>query len=293
MMLNSLLDDIKKRIKLGKSVATTASLESSVHEFLKLVPLAEKFDFGLLQVEFVEDRPLMNGGRLPMFRLPTVTEDEIDFWFEGLIPLPSDCCWFEFKVSNEQGLDAISGLLVQKRADGSIWSQRIECATSKDKDYMIDGTWSSLTIDRTVKIVNSDKDRDAQIKRLHPKRRMEMFGTSALMTVYFCLMINSKTTELRKVVPSKDQQSLRRQLKKEPLPNHTVVTIVPKRYINEAKDVAREKGTHASPRLHWRRSHLRIFHRGTDKERRIVISRHLVGRRELGEVTHDYMVRMK
>lgn len=77
------------------------------------------------------------------------------------------------------------------------------------------------------------------------------------------------------------------------LPSHTTVTIVPQRFIDEAREADGTKGTHASPRIHWRRSHVRTYNRGLPNERKIVIARQIVGRRELGEVTHDYVVRMK
>jgi hypothetical protein len=98
-------------------------------------------------------------------------------------------------------------------------------------------------------------------------------------------MLNSRSTEKRTVEGGPKPSGNRH-----PLPAHTVVTIVPKRFVGERPDG--ERGTHASPRLHWRRSHLREYKAPSGEVyHRIVIPRCLVGKDELGAVTHTYRVR--
>ena len=59
-----------------------------------------------------------------------------------------------------------------------------------------------------------------------------------------------------------------------------LVTIIPRRAMHAAHAEAAEQGPRAHPRLHWRRSHVRVLHAGLPDEKRIVIPRFLVGLRD-------------
>lgn len=48
------------------------------------------------------------------------------------------------------------------------------------------------------------------------------------------------------------------------------------------------RGMHESPRLHWRRGHSRILHRGSEFEKRIYVERCLVGDPSKGFIRKDY-----
>lgn len=291
MMLSSMLDVINKRVRKGKSLENDHSPAKAVEEFLKFIAIAEKFDFGVLPCEKMEADG--KGFNIPYFKIPSMTEDEIGFWFEGLIPLPADVCYYEFSLSEEQGFTGISGLLIRKDRNGDIWTQRVEGPQGNDLDYIIDGTWTRSNRNDTITWINDDVDRFAALSMLHSEKLKDYFGSAPMLAMYLTLMINSKTTDIVRSVPTAKQQSLRKQLKKLPLPLHRIVTIVPQRFIDEAHEADGTKGTHASPRIHWRRSHVRTYNRGLPNERKIVIARQIVGRRELGEVTHDYVMRMK
>lgn len=189
-------------------------------------------------------------------------------------------CWYEFKLNGVP-----SGILIRTGDDGHIWATRAE-------PNMIDDVWGSW--------VNSDSGNEfaieatkstlSMISKLPKSEFAKIWGTTPALMVYLTLMLNSKTSEVNTVRPSAAQIRLRRQLNKTPLFSHKIVTIVPQRFIREA-ELEGEK--HGSPkRLHWRRSHLRIYHRGQHNELKVVIARCLVGRRELGEVTHDYIVKL-
>lgn len=104
--------------------------------------------------------------------------------------------------------------------------------------------------------------------------------------IYMSLMINSQTTEVRKVEPNAASNRLRRMRGKLPIKGHTRVTIVPKYFIVHMNG---HGGWHN--RLHWRRTHVRTYHRGEPNERKKVIARMLVGKRELGEVDHAYKIK--
>lgn len=293
MMLSSLLDVIDKLIRKKKPLGNVASIDGAVIEFLREIAYAEKFDFGTIVTEQTTERQFTSGASLPMFKMPDITDEEMQFWFDGLLPLPADVCWYEFRVTNKKNYDSVSGLLIKKDKNGIAWAQRIEYNHKGATDYMCDGTWVSLKDRRNLIWKNADDLRSRQLKMLSIEQQYDLFGSSAMLMLYFTLMINSKTTEVRRVAPTAKQQSLRKQLRKTPLPAHTIVTIVPQRFIDEARKADGEKGTHASPRIHWRRSHLRTINKGLHNEKKLVIARQIVGRRELGEVKHDYVVRMQ
>jgi len=52
--------------------------------------------------------------------------------------------------------------------------------------------------------------------------------------------------------------------------------------------VNRTGGSHASPRLHWRRGHWRTYGRGRDAERQTWINRCLAGNPDIGMISKDY-----
>lgn len=112
------------------------------------------------------------------------------------------------------------------------------------------------------------------------------------MLGYLLMMLHSRSTESR-TEPAPDKLNKAR-IKKgnSPIPEHRVVSIVPYRI---AKDIRREYGDagflRASPRLHWRRSHIRTLESG----KRIPIARMLIGYkaddgREM--VTQEYHVKL-
>lgn len=269
MMLNDLMNRLN-----GNKCKNPPSVDREYAvKFMRLAEIADKFYFGELPLESAEDK---EGG----YRLPEVTNDEREWWFTGLIPLPGPICWYEFKLNG-----VASGILIRTSDDGRIWATRAE-------PNMIDDVWGSWVNSESGKeyAIEAAKSTLNMISKLPKDEFDKIWGTSVPLMVYLTLMINSKTSEISKVQPSAAQNRLRRQLNKTPLFSHTIVTIVPQRFIREA-EIEGEK--HGSPkRLHWRRSHLRIYHRGQPNELKIVIARCLVGRRELGEVTHDYIVKL-
>lgn len=290
MILSSLLDVIDKNVRKNKGHGKLAH-SAAVKEFLELIQEAEKFDFGVIAKEVHASKKFGHSGlELPFFKMPEITDEELDFWLQGLLPLAHKIVWYEFTVRNHT-----SALLLKRDENNHVYCQRIEYYDNSNTRYMIDGTWARLTEEKNIQWQNANVDWTKALQSLPPDQAYDLWGSSVLLGVYLTLMINSKTTELRTVHPEPRQQSLRKQLKKTPLHSHTVVTIIPKRFIDEAVEADGEKvkGTHASPRIHWRRSHVRTYHRDTPRERKVVIARQIVGRRDLGTVTHDYVVRIK
>jgi hypothetical protein len=113
---------------------------------------------------------------------------------------------------------------------------------------------------------------------------MNSKSSSVLMT-WLTLMLNSRSTEKTRTVPPGKPISRRAARGAALLASHTVVTIMPGAYLAAQRRLG---STHRSPRLHWRRSHIRRLASG----REIIIPRFLVGRAELGEVSHEYRVKL-
>lgn len=263
-----------------------------------LIESAQKFDFGELHLELKEQLPTG-----PIYSLPALTADEMGFWRDGLIPLPFPKCWFEFTLNGFR-----SGLCVEERpGTGEWWIMRIDWLTDK---IVLDGIITA--VDR------HDQGNDLRIMikgntklyhRLHELGNSEMtrataqsIGSSPPLAIYFTLMLNSKTTEVVQAPPAPpklNKQRLKRG--RAPLAEHRIVTIVPDRWRAPAPH---GDGTHRSPRLHWRRSHLRHYDHNTPRAQWspnkahagktgwwvTVIPRMLVGKAELGEVSHEYRI---
>ena len=250
-------------------------------EVLDLAGRADLFYFGDLHLEVSgADNHGMSG-----YTLPQLTEQELDFWREDLVPLPAPVCWYEWVING-----VTSGMLVcAAAAGGLIRTQRFDFAP---EPIHLWGVWCSVMDTRggqvTLGITAPDERLAEAIRRIPPERQNVLFHSSPSLAMYLTLMLNSRTTEVRAAVPDAALNRARARRGRAPLPPHRVVTIVPERLLRE---YAREAGLAGAPkRLHWRRSHVRVINRGTDLERRVLIPRFLVGRRELGEVTHEYRV---
>jgi len=128
------------------------------------------------------------------------------------------------------------------------------------------------------------------------------YGSSLPLVDYLTLMLHSRTTEVHVEHAPERLNKRRMEHGKVPLPAHRAVNIVPLSY----RTSPRGAGTHASPRLHWRRSHKRHFEERTGGAVWVpaeqwkgkvgwwvtVVPRFLVGKAELGEVSHEYRVHM-
>ena len=262
----------------------------------EMITRAQKFDFGDL---ILERLPEIDGG----WKSPKLTEDEKGFWREGLIPLPYPVCWYEFTLGGCR-----SGILVYEDAAGLWHDERIDylpdcvlftgCVTTADprNAYEPDGRMT-LTIGGNTVFAHELAVNDNRALRSN-------IGISMPMVIYFTLMLNSRTTEQEPAHIGLIYAKLNKARAKRghaPLQEHTIVHIVPQRF-RETTDG--QGHTHASPRLHWRRSHTRCYDRHTlsskwapewEHEGRkgwwvAVIPRALVGKAELGEVSHEYRV---
>jgi len=84
-LLNIIIDGVKS--------SETAGIPMVIEEFVQLAKDAERFDFGELMLECTKNEDGKN-----VYDVPSLTEEEMGFWFEGLIPLPADSVWYEFNL---------------------------------------------------------------------------------------------------------------------------------------------------------------------------------------------------
>lgn len=268
------------------------SIEADVKEnFIECIKEAEKFDFGELYLERHTEKN--------MYILPDLTLDEKNFWIEGLIPLPAPVCWYEYTLGKVR-----VGLLVleETRTDDGrkIWVvQRVDYQNSV---FSFDGVLLGCyreQLDPTAEswgiLIGGNNRVRGLLKesRTDPAIKEVLMSLSAdmMLSVYLTLMINSKSTEVNLVPAPIKLNKARIARKQVPLFEHRVVRIIPAKWMKQARGEA--TSTHSSPRLHWRRSHGRVLHRDKENERRIVIPRFLVGKADLGTITHEYKVEGK
>jgi hypothetical protein len=313
LMLPRLIDDLLGRVNRSQLIKLPGS-ELMIPEFVALARKAEKFSFGEIPLELDPDPAHAINGR-PIWIQPMITKVEHEAWDEGLIPLPAPVCWFEFILGGEP-----SGMLVLK-THRDIKVQRVDYEPKKGTGVFT-GVWverSEAELDKELRLNTSNGasyfQRGDQIYRASgPQKALDFIalakskGTKVLnlaadhyLTMYLTLMLYSSTTEFQQQEAPAKLNKARVKSGHEPLPPHRIVTIVPGRYL-ERKEA--QGGTHASPRLHWRRSHKRHFDHQTGNARWLgnevykgqtgwyvtIVPRCLVGLAELGEVSHEYRI---
>lgn len=227
--------------------------------------------------------------------LPGVTEDERAMFNEGLLPLPFETCWFE--------IDAPAGetfsYLIQE-TDAGYRATPFRLVTRLDAAMFAGESWLVSRCPDGIPNINvDDQFGGAHLMAQHcaelgftVKSEQAIRGEVGMIN-YLLVMLNSKTTQITRYEAPAKLNKARAKKGRAPLPEHRVVTIVPNRI---ASDIRREYGDSAgplrnSPRLHWRRSHIRTLP-GGDK---IPIFRMLIGYkaadgREL--VPADYHVKL-
>lgn len=265
----------------------------------KRLDVAEMFDFGTLALE---PSGTDEGSHGVYYQVPKLTPDEIGFWRDGLIPLPAPVCWYEFTLGScRSGLLMIDGdsywnvTRVDYPGGGRVLYDAVEARAQFAVPE--EGSTSIRT-----ELGGNDEGIKFMIRSGHDYLSPVHRAVDASLSIYLTLMINSKTTERRKVEASRVRNVIRASKGLPSLAPHTVVTICPARYVRDAE--VEGNRTHRAPRLHWRRSHLRHYDRHvpsakwspeTEHDGKkgwwvAVIPRFLVGRADIGEVSHEYRI---
>lgn len=262
-------------------------------------------DIRRAQVFVFENVPLGDASDGTM-DLPGVTEEELAMIGDGLIPLPYNLCWFE--IAAPSGAETLAYLLSETE-DGFVVApfRVIEGVEDVPKEGAIQISGEVWCISRNPgggagpSIQVNDPFGGGAIYRefssgmglnLSPE---DLVRGEVGMISYLLIMLSSRTTEIEQVAaPEKLNRARQRRGNKAPIPAHRIVSIIPRQI---AREMRREVGAssdartlRSSPRLHWRRSHIRVR-----DGKSMVVARHLVGYkaadgREM--VTHDYRVRL-
>lgn len=233
-----------------------------------------------------------------------LTPDEREMWQHGLLPLPSPVCWYEYPITNlgGSGQDGRIGMLLMSTektvcinqficgANGQIMFTPIGVAMLINQPYTPQGYLLQVTTGFDV------------TNRLSQAEISSICGEFVDQAIYLTLMLHSRTTNILPPTFVKPSYTEARKTGAKPY-SYRVVDIVPKSY---QKETHTGTGTGGRQRLHWRRSHLRRFNHQTPGSKwcpgllgedgvmgcfAVVIPRHLAGRRELGEIKHDYKVK--
>ena len=248
-------------------------------DFLELATQAEVFDFGKLSLE-----PRFEEGLGMSWVIPSLTEDEQEMYKLRLITWPAPICWFEFTLINK------SFLLIDARNPEYVKIQRVEMDNGLDP-MVVFGIWVKVEFSNYLgfTIQTHDNTMARKLKAMTNEKLIRQFGDGSTIAFYLNLMLNSRTTETMKVKVDAKLNKARVKRGVIPLKDHTVVTIVPTRYIQiHSGEGSGDK--RRSPRLHWRRSHIRVYENG----RKVAIPRFLVGKKETGDhiMSHEYKVQL-
>lgn len=94
LMLPHLLDAMKGKVKNADFHCLGDVDGEHLADTIALLESAEKFDFGDLHLE--PNGKLHPTTKSKMYDLPRLTDVEREAWALGMIPSPSDLCWYEF-----------------------------------------------------------------------------------------------------------------------------------------------------------------------------------------------------
>ena len=289
LIAHKVIDALLNRGNRYKLFPVAGVTEKQRRDVAACIDAAQKFDFGDLMLETT--------GEAGHWFLPKLSSDELQFWQQGLIPLPFKLCWYEFVINNCR-----SGMLVMQDAGEAKAGTYIHRADFVLGDkIMFDGVLLGIESADSEGLRCSLSGNATAIEGL--KRTGELNEAVVMngpLAIYLTMMLNSRTTEIETVEPPKflNRKKIKRGVT--PLPAHRVVHIVPAKFREQAEREA--VAERRLPRLHWRRSHLRHFdhqtgnskympdltYKGTQGWWVTVISRMLVGSPELGELTHEY-----
>jgi hypothetical protein len=245
------------------------------------------------------------------FDLPGVDEVELGMWRDGIIPVPFPACWFEIPVTSLHGkevmcyyieeLDGRSGMMVTPFRLMKLRTRQILQFTGEFWRSQRRGSDGTPTL-----VVEDPFGGAADFMKATQMATQEIWGRKALdrgtqvkgeagLLHYLLVMLVSRTTETTPVEAPVKLNKQRAQKGRSPIPPSRVVSIIPKGIAAQIRrdDHSGERGEggtiRSSPRLHWRRSHLRT----TASGKTIPVARALVGYKAADGrefVPHEYRV---
>jgi len=204
---------------------------------------------------------------------------------EGLLDLPYSQCYFEYDCGGYA-----SGVYAEKVSSGSVLMSAHQSLDMKDAGGTIAWKTSGAVVmwdpaNNTHSIGYTDKNTRDFMGEDTPDGLKDGALNVIRMVYAFIVLINSPAVMTEKEdAPAKLNK--RREAKgKTPLYSHHVVKIGA---VSHTGGLVKHGGSHASPRQHWRRGHVRTLNRDSESERKILIPATLIAGR--GFVSKDYVV---
>lgn len=235
-------------------------------------------------------------------QFPRCDEAEYEMFNEGLVKLPFEYCWFEVDTpplvnSGEQ--QKYCFLLVEEKWGLSVYPFLVvnilgvgKAANSTGQRWLIERSNGASPPRYNFQDPFGGAAEFWQEAGETKEAALEIAGPFSELIIYLLVMLSSQSTstEVKKVDAALNKSRVRKG--RAPLPSYRIVNVIPHRV---AADIRRELGgpegglVRASPRLHWRRSHIRTLQDG----RRIPVARSLIGYKAADGrefVDHEYRV---
>jgi hypothetical protein len=276
------------------------------------IAVAPKFDFGIVPsicigTEDVSDSVMPEWRDrvltlAPVFRLPELTVNEIAWWADGYFPLPFPSVWYEFYLGDAMPTMKVC-TLINWREGG--WD--VEVLNVHKASVSVTGAILRILLDAaTFDLKSPDhwvnfqiSGNDLPLCKAAADRITNSWAGKLRLAVWLTIALNSKSTDKRTELAPPRLNKQRAARGQTPLFDYTVVDIMPSRYLDRAS----LGGTHASPRAHKPRSHIRHLSHQVPNGRLIESGEHAgqwaivipwcwVNKTEVDALTQEYLVRL-
>lgn len=279
-ILTDILDrKILLQLPEGGKLPARHEIFSDLDAIAKMIMASQKFDVSSI-------RPTFNKNLI-------ITA--ADALHNGMLRMPFDVCFFDFgsakntNVATDSPIVSVGACSLVVKDDDLFkiyaFVQRRRGSTEKISWCTFPLTLSARNgqpMDAAfyANVLKSCKHLDAGSM---PKYIKDVVLDCAQMTLSSIVCINTDSVKMTEELAPPRLNIARAKRRKVPLSDHTVVTIDISALSAAASG---QGGTHSSPRLHWRRGHIRRLPSGDLTEVRAC----LVGSLAAGMVTHDYKV---
>ena len=231
-----------------------------LHKYMEEIAVSKRFSFDFAKT--VASAFTVFGKQAVCFDMGELEDYEGMKAVRGLYDnLPFDTCWFEVSNPSDDG--------AARKTIGILCNQH-----GGEKHLMV-------TLDGVIRsYLRHGSDGHIHVPA-NSSHEDTLFHTDIMDTVYvFCSILNCKNIRLQKIEPDAALQKARAKRGKMPLFSYHVLDIKP-----DSSEPSKTTGcTHASPRFHLRRGHIRRFSDGTYTW----VQACGVGDKKLGMVHKDY-----
>jgi len=203
---------------------------------------AAKFDFGTLAL-------ISRDGSGQTFKSPEVDDEELEWWAEGYISLPFKTAWYEWTIGSarhcaflQETTEAWSLIYLQPDDLGRYLLTGLVATAKRERGTIVNGKIKYMVTGNVAFGTRFENEFKPRI------------GSAFALAIFLTLGIHSKSSLVNKEDAPAKLNRKRAEKGRAPLQAHTVVDVFPKIFFRSDG-----LGTHASPRLHKRRSHLRHY----------------------------------